>query len=165
MIPAGKTMLLTQAPPKAPQPTDFTPFWISILLITEQLKAKDEEILKLKKQIEESQKTQKLKEFEDFAQTAIKNGNILPKHKESIINILSVCDNAENFNFSDGTEKSAVDTLKEFIKGLKSMNFEDVAVKDASVDLSNPKNVAKELEKIMKEKNVDLTTAFISLHK
>ena len=47
------------------------------------------------------------------------------------------------------------------------MNFEDIAVKNTSneADLSNPKNIAKELEKIMKEQNVDLTTAFRSLHK
>lgn len=133
--------------------------------LTEQLKAKDEEILKLKKQIEESKRVQKLAEFEDFAKTAIKNGNILPKHKESIINILSVCDSAENFNFSDGTEKTALETVKEFITSLKTMNFEDIATKNEVSDLSNPQSIAKELEKIMKEQNVDLTTAFGKLHK
>ena len=45
------------------------------------------------------------------------------------------------------------------------MNFEDIATKNEVPDLSNPQSIAKELEKIMKEQNVDLTTAFRSLHK
>jgi hypothetical protein len=135
--------------------------------LKEQLREKNDEILRLRQKLDKIEKSQKLKEFEDFAQSAIEKGNILPKHKESIVNILSVCQGAEGLSFSDGTEKSAVDLVKEFVNSLKTIDYQDVAVKNSiseKVNLSDARCVAKELEKIMKEKNVDLTTAFGSLH-
>ena len=136
--------------------------------IDELLKAKDDEILALKKQIEDAQRSQKTKEFQDFADNAIKNGKILPKHKECIVNILSVCDGADNFNFSDKENVSAVDTVKEFINSLDMKCFQDIAVKESASekkDFSDAHAIAKELEKIMQEKNVDLTTAFKEFNK
>lgn len=135
-------------------------------MLQKQLEEKDGEISKLKKELETEKQKQKIKEFEDFTSSAIEKGNILPKHKESIINILSACDKAENFNFSDNTEKSGVDVVKEFITSLKVSDFQDIATsKDASgkSEFCDAKSVAKELEKIMKEENVDLTTAFSKL--
>ena len=127
--------------------------------LNELLKAKDEEISTLRKQIEETQKAQKIKEFQDFAQTAIENGKILPKHKECIVNILSVCDGAENFSFSDKQDVSAVEAVKDFVNSLDIKCFQDVAVCDAASEKSDFEDahaVAKELAKIMQEKNVDL---------
>lgn len=131
--------------------------------IDELLKAKDDEILTLRKQIEETQKAQRTKEFQDFAEEAIKNGKILPKHKECIVNILSVCDGADKFNFTDREDISAVEAVKDFVNSLDVKCFQDIAVKETASekkDFSDAHAVAKELEKIMQEKNVDLTTAF-----
>ena len=135
--------------------------------LQEELDAKSLENSKLKEEIESLKNSQKLKEFEDFTNSAIEKGNILPKHKESIINILSACDKAEKFNFSDNTEKSGVDVAKEFISSLSTSSFEDIANKDDAESIkefSDPKSISIELEKIMKEQNVDLTTAFSKLN-
>ena len=101
--------------------------------LKEQLKAKDEEIAKLKKEADEQKQAQKMKEFEDFADNAIANGNILPKHKESIVNILNACDTAGTFNFAD-EEKSGVEVVKDFISELKMMNFQDIATNNDAKD-------------------------------
>lgn len=132
------------------------------------LEEKDSEISKLKNEIEAEKSKQKIKEFEDFANDAVEKGNILPKHKESIVNILSACEKAENFSFSDGGEKSGVEVVKEFISSLKTSDFSDtVAKKENAIErqeFSDAGEVAKELEKIMSEQNVDLTTAFCKLN-
>lgn len=136
--------------------------------LNELLKAKDDEILALKKQIEASEKAQKTKEFEDFVQEAVKNGKILPKHKECVVNILSVCDGAEKFNFSDREDVSAVEAVKDFISSLEAKCFQDIALKESASEIQNfsdAHSIAKKLEEIMQKKNVDLTTAFKELKK
>ena len=135
--------------------------------LKEQLKAKDEEIAKLKKEADEQKQAQKIKEFEDFADNAIANGNILPKHKESIVNILNACDTAGTFNFAD-EEKSGVEVVKDFISELKMMNFEDIATnKNAQdkQDFSDAKSYATEIQKIVKEKGCTTAEAYSLLVK
>ena len=124
--------------------------------LKEQLKAKDEEIAKLKREADEQKQAQKIKEFEDFAENAIANGNILPKHKESIVNILTACDTAGTFNFAD-EEKLGVEVVKDFISELKMMNFQDIATNNDAKDkqdFSDAKSYATEIQKIVKEKAV-----------
>lgn len=135
--------------------------------LKEQLKAKDEEIAKLKREADEQKQAQKIKEFEDFADNAIANGNILPKHKESIVNILNACDTAGTFNFAD-KEKSGVEVVKDFISELKMMNFEDIATnKNAQdkQDFSDAKSYATEIQKIVKEKGCTTAEAYSLLVK
>ncbi len=135
--------------------------------LKEQLKTKDEEIAKLKREAEEQKQAQKVKEFEEFADNAISNGNILPKHKESIVNILTACDAAGTFNFSD-EEKAGVEVVKDFISELKMMNFEDIAInKDAQEkqDFSDAKSYALEIQKIVKEKGCTEAQAYSILMK
>ena len=134
--------------------------------IENQLKMKDEMILKLQNQIKASEQAKKLKEFQDFADYAVENGHILPKHKECIINILNACDNGKNFNFSDSEPKSGVEAVKDFVKSLKCNEFQDIATNQYSVCKSSnsAKFYANKLEKIMKDKNVDLITAYAKLN-
>ena len=135
--------------------------------LKEQLKAKDEEIAKLKREADEQKQAQKIKEFEDFADNAIANGNILPKHKESIVNILNACDTAGTFNFAD-EEKSGVEVVKDFISELKMMNFQDIATnKNAQdkQDFSDAKSYATEIQKIVKEKGCTTAEAYSLLVK
>ena len=134
--------------------------------LKKQLDAKNSEILELKKKLDVLSNAEKVREFEDFAQTAIKNGNILPKHRECVINILSVCDKAEPFNFEDEGKKPAIDAVKDFILSLNLQNFQDVATPENACftqGLFDAKSYAKKLEKIMKEEKVDLSTAFSRL--
>ena len=135
--------------------------------LKEQLKAKDEEIAKLKREADEQKQAQKIKEFEDFADNAISNGNILPKHKESIVNILTACDAAGTFNFAD-KEKNGVEVVKDFISELKMMNFEDIATKQKAQDkqdFSDAQSYATEIQKIVKEKGCTAAQAYASLVK
>ena len=135
--------------------------------LKEQLKAKDEEIAKLKREADEQKQAQKIKEFEDFAENAIANGNILPKHKESIVNILTACDAAGTFNFAD-EEKLGVEVVKDFISELKMMNFEDVATKKDAEDrhnFSDAQSYAAEIQKIVKEKGCTTAEAYSLLVK
>ena len=135
--------------------------------LEQKLLEKEEEISKLKEQISQREKDDKLKAYRDFADSASQKGHILPKHKEYVVNILSAVEEADKFNFSDSESKSAIDAVKEFILSLQSINLNEVATpenKNEQNDLSTPQGIAKELTKIMKEKNVDLTTAFKTLN-
>lgn len=78
----------------------------------------------LKKQINEQNENAKRKEFEDFCDKAIERGNILPKHKDCVINILSSADKTGTFNFADSDE-DAVESVKKFISDLKMIDFSD----------------------------------------
>lgn len=137
-----------------------------------QLSEKNDEIAKLQKQIAEDELARKTKDFEDFCDTAIAEGHILPKHKESIVNILTACDKVETFNFADDGEKNAVDTVKELVNSLKIMNFEEVATENDAKSQDEPKDfsdsnaqeIAKELQRMQEEENLSLKEAYAKIN-
>lgn len=120
---------------------------------------------RLKKEIAEKLQVEKTKEFEDFCSEAIKSGNILPKHKKGVINILSACDTVQNYDFADGEAKTAVDEVKAFIKSLKVMDFKEIA-KQSNADAINfedmdAETIAAEINKTKaeaKNKGIELST-------
>ena len=135
-----------------------------------QLAEKDKKIDELQKQIADVKNAQKLQEFEDFCDEAIKKGNILPKHKESIVNILTACDKMETFNFSDGEEKDAVSSVKDFIGSLKIMNFEEIANKDDAPNTQNFEDmdsltIAKKISEMCKSEGITADVAYAKLKK
>lgn len=135
-----------------------------------QLAEKDKKIDELQKQIADVKNAQKLQEFEDFCDEAIKKGNILPKHKESIVNILTACDKMETFNFSDGEEKDAVSAVKDFIGSLKIMDFEEIANKDDAPNTQNFEDmdsltIAKKISEMCKSENITADVAYAKLKK
>ena len=92
----------------------------------------------LVKQIENQKAEAKMKEFADFAESAVVIGNILPKHKESVINILLSADKFGSFNFADSGEIDAVQGVKNFISELKILDFKsDFSDADEITDLSD----------------------------
>lgn len=92
----------------------------------------------LVKQIENQKAEAKMKEFADFAESAVVKGNILPKHKESVINILLSADKFGSFNFADSGEIDAVQGVKNFISELKILDFKsDFSDADEITDLSD----------------------------
>lgn len=130
-----------------------------------QLSDKDKEIESLRQQIAEREAARKTKEFEDFCESAIADGHILPKHKESIVNILTACDKMQTFNFADSGEKKAVDTVKDFINSLKIMNFEEIATSEAAKstkDFSDAKasEISKELQRLCNDEHLTLEEAY-----
>lgn len=92
--------------------------------IKEELAAEKVKNAELQKEIEKQKEDVKKKEFEDFCDKAITNGNILPKHKECVINILASAAETGTFNFADG-EEDAVESVKNFIGDLKMIDFSE----------------------------------------
>ena len=135
-----------------------------------QLAEKDAQIDKLQKQIAEAETAKKVQDFEDFCDKAIEKGNILPKHKESIVNILTACDKMETFNFSDGGEKDAVSAVKDFVSSLKIMDFKEIAKKEDAPEIQNFEDVdsstfAKNLSEICQKENIPMDIAYSKLKK
>lgn len=92
--------------------------------IKEELAAEQAKNAELQKEIEKQKEDVKKKEFEDFCDKAVAKGNILPKHKECVINILASAAETGTFNFADG-EEDAVQSVKNFIGELKMFDFSD----------------------------------------
>ncbi len=95
-----------------------------IAKIKEELAAEQAKNAELQKKIEMQKEDAKKKDFEDFCDKAITNGNILPKHKECVINILTSAADTGTFNFADG-EEDAVQSVKNFIGELKMFDFSE----------------------------------------
>lgn len=130
--------------------------------LQQKLDASEAEKERLKAELEAKKQAEKTKDFEDFCSEAVKNGNILPKYKENVINILNACSDFGTFNFSDSGEKDAVKSAKDFIKSIKMFDFEDIA-KDGK-GISNFADYdgdawAKEIKKVAAENNVSATEA------
>ena len=130
-----------------------------------QLSEKDAQIEKLQRQIAADEAAKKRQEFEDFCEKAIEKGNILPKHKECIVNILTACDDMKTFNFADGGEKSAVDAVKEFVGSLKLMDFKEISKKDDAPDAQNFEDVdsstiATQLRQMCQKENITMDVAY-----
>jgi len=108
----------------------------------------------LTKQIETAKVEAKMKDFSDFAERAVQNGNILPRHKESVINLLLSADRFGTFNFADSGEMDAVKGVKTFVSELKALDvkseFEDA---EEITDLSDysAADWAKAIEKTKTE--------------
>ena len=124
--------------------------------INVKLAEKDAKIAELEAKIAKNEKEQRNKEFEDFCDKAISNGNILPAQKQHIINILESLDNTNKFEFDDGSEKNASEIFKDFIGNLKQFNFEEVATTNnlqtpKEIDFSDAENVAENIIEIQNE--------------
>ncbi|MCR5260636.1 MAG: hypothetical protein K6C94_02240 [Candidatus Gastranaerophilales bacterium] len=134
---------------------------VEIEEIQKQLAESKSENEKLKAELEAKKQAEITKDFEDFCSEAIKNGNILPKHKTSVMNILQACSDCGTFNFEDKQE-DAVQSAKDFIKSIKMFDFEDVANDGRGV--SNFADFdgdawAKEIKKVMNEQNLSIEEA------
>ena len=130
--------------------------------LQKQLAASTAENEKLKAELEAKKQAEITKDFEDFCSDAIKNGNILPKHKESVINILHACNDYGTFNFADKEDVNAVDAAKDFIKSIKIFDFEDIANNGEGVNNFadyDAETWAKEIRKVEAENEVSTKEA------
>ena len=138
----------------------------------DELAKKEEQIKTLKAKIAENEKEKQQKEFSDFCENAIKEGHLLPSQKQSVINIFEACSAYSPFEFSDEngnkTEKTAAEMLKEFVCGLKQMNFEEIATQKNIDNHSNNidfqdvdsiKNAIIEVQAEYKQKGIDLQSS------
>lgn len=130
-----------------------------------ELDIKNQRIQELEAELEKRKQEKLIKEFEDFCDEAVKNGNILPVERENVMNILQAC-SKETLNFEDGAEKRAEDIFKSFINGLKRIDFEETAtqknvvISDNSIDFQSADSIRQGIilvQKEYKDKGVDLT--------
>ena len=129
-----------------------------------ELEEKEKIIKELESELEKEKQKKLTKEFEDFCNDAIKNGNILPSEKNSVLNILQFCGN-ETINFEDGNSKSVGQIFKSFINGLKRIDFNEIAtfktvVKSLNtVDFQSTESIQKgiiEVQSEYKNKGINL---------
>lgn len=91
--------------------------------VKKELSEQTQKAEELAKELETEREKAKIKDFEDFAAGAVENGNILPKHKNGIVNILLAADRFKTFDFADAGEKDAVQSVKDFIGELKAIDL------------------------------------------
>ena len=123
--------------------------------LKKEIAAKDETIATLQKQINDAKKLADTKNFEEFCDKAIEDGNILPAQKNDVLNILFAC-NDSSINFEDGSEKSATEVFQNFVKSLKQINFEEIAIpqktdKSQEINFEDAFEVHEAIKKVQKE--------------
>lgn len=116
---------------------------------------KDAKIAELERVIAESKKAAQKKEFEEFCESAVTEGHILPSQKQNVLDLLFA--NAESsINFDDGSSKSSNEVLKEFIKSIKQIEFSQIGNDEnvqepETINYSDPQAVKKTILEIQKE--------------
>lgn len=125
--------------------------------LKQQLGEKDKKIAELEQEIARQAKEKQTKEFQDFCDSAVAGGHLLPKQKQAVMNILEACSQNETFEFQEGDKtQNAVDVVKLFVLGLGQMDFEEVATKDkvienSNVDFSDASSIASKIIEIQAE--------------
>lgn len=130
-----------------------------------QLKSKEDEIVALKKQLDEEKKAKQIQEFEDFCDKAIENGNILPAQKNAVIDILTASIDYEPFEFSDGNAKTVVEMVKNLIGNMKQFDYNSTAAQDKviqnqNIDFSDTDSIVAEIKRVQaeyKEKGLEIS--------
>lgn len=133
--------------------------------LEKQLAAKDEELAATKMELEKVRQEALKKEFEEFCDNAIADGNILPAQRENVLNLL-FANTDSNINFDDGV-KGANEVFKDFIKSLRQMDFqqvgkEDDVLVDKEINFSDAESVKENIQALQKEyetKGIELNPA------
>lgn len=117
----------------------------------EVLETKNAELEAMRKEINELKARSLKKEFEQFAETLVAEGNIAPKDKTFVIDFLGAIKNIDTYDFSEGEEKGVTARFKEFLKGLKVIDFSQIATKEkvleaVPVDFSDPDSIAEAIQ-------------------
>jgi len=110
-------------------------------------------------------------EIANFTAELVKDGNILPAHKESVEKILSFCTGIETIDFAEGETIESL--VKGYFKSVKAFDFSEkskVDDDDVNVDFTAPKGVGvdkdglellQKAEKLAKEQNIKLEEALL----
>ena len=131
---AGKEQILigndTKKPelkPAEPEPqNDFS----------EDVKAKEQEIETLKKELEAERAEKRKAEFSQFTDELVKNGSITTAQKSIVMDFMEICHTQGEYEFAEGEEKSTLIRFKDLMKSIKQVEFSEIASND-SVELSN----------------------------
>lgn len=107
---------------------------------SEQIAQKDTRISELETKLSENETKARKVEYEQFAEQAIKDGHITPAQKPFIVDFCEVCHGVGKYDFAEGGEKSVVENFKEFITGVKQIDFSELPEGESgnTVDFSDP---------------------------
>lgn len=93
-------------------------------------KAKDEEIARLKAEIEKIEKEKRRNQYESFCEELIREGKMLPAWKTKVIELMEILHAVGEHEFSEGKKPAEV-AFKEFLTSMpKVISFEEIAKKD-----------------------------------
>ena len=69
-------------------------------------------------------------QYEQFASELIDGGNITPAQKSFVVDFMEICNTTNEYEFSEGDEKNVLNRFKDFLKGLKQIEFSEIANKN-----------------------------------
>lgn len=121
---------------------------------------KENEIIKLRQELEKERAEKRKTEYTQFAEGLIQSGNITPAQKNLVIDLMEVCTQSGTYDFAEGEDKSVLNRFKTFLKGSKQINFAETATKssagakDITIDFSDPEKASKLIADTAKEKNI-----------
>lgn len=108
---------------------------------SEQLKAKETELNEVNTKLAKLEADARKKDFEQFAEQAIKDGHITPAQKPFIVDFCEVCHSVGSYEFAEGGAKSVVENFKEFITSGKQIDFSELSEGDdggsSNIDFSD----------------------------
>jgi hypothetical protein len=102
-------------------------------------KAKEDEIARLKKELEEEKANQRKAEFNAFCEGLIKEGKLTPAMKPAVLDFMEIMSNSGEFEFSEGDDKKVkaqpVEKFKAFLNALpKQVEFSELATKQKAAE-------------------------------
>lgn len=114
---------------------------------------KNEEINDLKAQLESEQAEKRKAEYSQFAEQLVKNGNIAPSEKSTVIDLMEVCGKSGTYDFAEGDEKSVLNRFKDLLKSCKHVDFAEIATENgadpklkSTIDFSDGAAIATAIE-------------------
>lgn len=123
--------------------------------------AKNEEINDLKAKLETEQAEKRKTEYTQFAEQLIKDGNIAPAEKNTVIDLMEVCGKSGTYDFAEGEEKSVLNRFKSLLKTCKHVEFAEIAKSDGAntnktttIDFSEPEKAARLIAQTASEKGI-----------
>lgn len=115
--------------------------------------AKNEEINDLKAQLESEQAEKRKAEYSQFAEQLVKDGNIAPCEKSTVIDLMEVCGKSGTYDFAEGDEKCVLNRFKCLLKNCKHVDFAEIATNNsvdgkpkATIDFSDGAAIATAIE-------------------
>lgn len=113
-------------------------------------KAKEDEIAKLRKELDEEKSKQRQSEFNAFCEGLMREGKLTPAMKPQVMDFMEILHQGGEYEFAEAegkVKKHPLMVFKSFLKSLpKQVEFSEVATKDKAgegIDMSDPEVIAR----------------------
>ncbi len=124
---------------------------------TEKDTEKDQEIQRLQQELDAERAQARKQGHEQFAEGLLSQGKILPHQKPAVIDFMECAHNLGTFDFSEGEEKSVLTRFKDFLNGVKQVEFSEVATETGTgksktpIEFSDGKEAAEAIKRVQRE--------------